>query len=495
MSIDEASLGPLTFLAKGSFGEVYRVIDQHPDVPGALAYKKFTCEVAQQARSAKRVVDFRASLSASERDSLDGFAAWPLALVTDSAGDVCGLIMCLLEPEYFCERIDPDTRKLSSQPREMSWLITTAEQRKAAKIDLPGIDLTDRLILLAKLVYAIGWLHKRGWVLGDLSFKNVAFSLDPLEVKLLDCDGVAEVRNLARNQSSTPFWDPPECPIAGPSKGLHLQDQVTDVYKLGLAILRCLTPGKGASNARSVGRMTDELDATGRDLLARALDADRANRPTAKELYDLLRAAVAQRVSVPVVTVAHLAQKVVLRGMDTRLVWSIKGAAKARILLTNGVTIDVDPDANPAGYTFCPGASGPVTVEAENKYGSVTVECGDVTLYELPAFDLPAGLIPRVSIDPITPLKLPAAMAAVDLRPRLGVGAPTLPVGLVPPSYDAISVLRPYRALDISLPSLSQTLGTALEGIAEAIRAETEQFTNPMTSSQARTVSAARSGP
>jgi hypothetical protein len=149
--------------------------------------------------------------------------------------------MPLIPPAFFCQLADPRTGHMKQSPRAMSWLIANEQQRQMTRIDLPQIDQTERLILLAQLVYIIGRLHKHGWVFGDLSFNNAVFALNPPRVMLVDCDGAASLADLGRQQGSTPFWDPPE--------NAGLQDKQTDCYKLGLAILRCLTPGKGASTA------------------------------------------------------------------------------------------------------------------------------------------------------------------------------------------------------------------------------------------------------
>ena len=143
----------------------------------------------------------------------------------------------------------------------MSWLVSSAEQRTAAQVDFGDISRTDRLVMLAQLAYVIGWLHKHGWVFGDLSFSNAVFALNPPRILLLDCDGAAALAKRGRKQSSTPFWDPPECPIEEPPGGRKQdrQDDVTDVYKLGLAVLRCLTPGKGASSSRNLSRLGPSL--------------------------------------------------------------------------------------------------------------------------------------------------------------------------------------------------------------------------------------------
>jgi uncharacterized protein YegL len=99
---------------------------------------------------------------------------------------------------------------------------------------------------------------------------------------LLDCDNAAPVADLQRQQPLTLSWVPPE--LEGKRPGGRLQDPASEVYQLGLAILRCLTPGAGAAVATDPARLAGVLNATGIDLVTNALSADRSTRPTAGEL-------------------------------------------------------------------------------------------------------------------------------------------------------------------------------------------------------------------
>src|SRR5260370_28159826 len=161
MRVGIANLGQPSFLAKGGFGEVFKVDNfRLPGDQASLAYKEFALAHAEQARSAEAAVKFRAGLSQEDRDELDRYSAWPRALVEDSHGNIAGLLMPLIPPEYFCRQADPDSGKLTSKPRDMSWLIASTAQRTAAQVDLPDLDDIERLILLGQLVYSIGRLRK-----------------------------------------------------------------------------------------------------------------------------------------------------------------------------------------------------------------------------------------------------------------------------------------------------------------------------------------------
>lgn len=289
--VSRSVLGRLSLLGEGGFGRVFRIEEfRLPGDTTPFAYKEYTTEIAAQARSASAAVQFRQALSLAEQAEMDLFSVWPRALVIDGAGKICGCLMPLIPSEFFAQMTDPDTGHRASRPCEMQWLAASGSQRQTAGIVLPEISRRDRLALLAQMAYAIGWLHKRGWVYGGMNFKDVVFALDPPRIVLLDCDSAAALADRSRKQPLAPFWDPPEL-ARQPSTDApqqELQDEVTDIYQLGLAILRCLTPGSGVATTRDVSRLDGVLDAEGIRLVARALSTDRASRPTAGELVRYL---------------------------------------------------------------------------------------------------------------------------------------------------------------------------------------------------------------
>ena len=430
MKIRKASLGQLTLLGKGGFSQVFRADGFHlPDDSTALAYKEFTVAQAEQAMSATAAVSFRQKLSQEDRAELDRFFAWPKAVVEDRSDGVCGLLMPLIPKEFFGSQLDPDTGMMIVRPREMSWLIASAEQREAAQVDLPEIDRTDRLILLAQLVYAIRRLHEHAWVFGDLSFKNAVFALDPPRLMLIDCDGAAALADRNRKQPSTPFWDPPECQIASPHGQQVLQDTITDTYKLGLAILRCLTPGKGASSSRAIGRLVGELDTEGTDLIAGALAVDRASRPTAKELHSYLERLVFQHAAAPIVILAKLATPFRSRSQDVRIEWRVDNATIIEVSVGGSYRVEIDPMHYPNGVGFRTDSAGSVSICARNRFGFVSVDFGQLTFFErapleasVSSLEVSAECMPSSQINAIEEYSL-ALFAATKLPDIAALGA------------------------------------------------------------------------
>ena len=456
-TFSRSDLQELEFLSAGGFGEVHRVVRHSlPQGMPALAFKKFTTQEDEQAASARRVVEFRESLSPDDREELDEYSMWPLALVEDG-GKTRGLLMPLIPAGFFFKV------QGKNKPRDLSWLITTKDGRDAAEADLRDVDRPERLIMLAQLVYMIGRLHKFGWVFGDISFKNAVFALDPPRVKLLDCDGAAPLSDRKREQFSTPFWEPPECPPA-------LQDNRSDTYKLALAVMRCLTPGKGAGTSRSPGRVASELDAIGVALLARALSGDPGQRPSAKDLYQYLRDTVLPLVKAPVVRSAELAKPAILRGLDARINWDIENASEIVIVHGNNTRLaPVKLADHPNGYGFHPDMSGQVTIELKGRYVDLNYDLGDLILYDLPDFEVNLAYLPRPAVPAIEAFSLEPVAAMLAGRPRLDIGTIQMPGIPSPSAFELVDKLLPEGLRKVTLPRIDSAVIEASNALKNQI--------------------------
>jgi hypothetical protein len=139
------------------------------------------------------------------------------------------------------------------------------------------------------------------------------------------------------------------------------------------------------------------LDPPGFALISRALSGP-AQRPSAKELYRYLRQTVQDRMQPPQVSGVEIEARRWLRRQDLRIRWQVAGASEAVITTGNGHRERVDAGVNTTGYTIRPEVSGPVVVEFCNRYGAVTVDLGELRLYELPPFSVSPGLLPVVEV-------------------------------------------------------------------------------------------------
>jgi hypothetical protein len=477
MTVRKTDLEPLTSLAEGGFGEVFQVADAFrlPGDPTPLVYKEFKEHKAAQARSAKAAVTFRAGLTDADRANLDKYSAWPRELVED-AGEISGCVMRLIPADYNCHVLNPKGGGMIQKARDLSWLITTPLQRQEAHADVGDVSEEDRLMVLAQLVYAVGRLHRHGWVFGDVSFKNAVYALDPPRLILLDCDGAAALSDADREQSSTPFWDPPECPIPPPGHPAPLQDPGSDVYKLGLAILRCLNPGKGAGTLRKASRLAGKLDAAGVDLVAHALSGDPGERPTAKELYEYLYRAVLSRIKVPEVLAARLASLYLLRGDDARIDWQIENATEATIVTGSGKRFPANLATHPRRFTFTPDVSGPVTLEIRNHLVTVSVDLGELRLVELPPFSVDLNYLPRPHVSAVPAFSLAPLAEIVARSPRATMSMPAVPPVPSPRAFDLIENLLPDGVRPVSLINIHEVVAETSNAVKDTILSEGNKF-------------------
>ena len=139
-----------------------------------LAYKEFTKDVVEQAKTAERSVLFRDLLPAGDRTDLDRRAVWPRALVEDQ-GSVAGFIMPLIPGDFFFEMTYAQTGQKTTELRDLKWLNATRKQLDANGLSA-DVDFVERLALLAQLVYCVARLHKQDWIFGDISFSNAAYA-------------------------------------------------------------------------------------------------------------------------------------------------------------------------------------------------------------------------------------------------------------------------------------------------------------------------------
>ena len=443
-------LSNLEFIARGSYGQVFRVHGYGLFGTGTepLAYKQYLDLGANGAGAvAESVIGFRAELANTNHlvcRELDTYFAWPREPVMDEdTRRTSGFLMLLAEPEFFWT-----AGGLAGEPRTMEWLTVNADRLQAIGASPP--DATDRLVLMTQLAFALALLHNQGWVFGDLSFRNVLFRLDPPRILLLDCDGAAELGDTRQDGKHTAWWYPPEYADGQGQLGQTLR---TDVYKLGLAVLRCLTPGPGAASTWDVGRLHNVLDDEGVNLIKRATSADPDQRPqSAKEIFEYLRKATEPHLVPPRIGHAELLTPVVLMaptGQEGRIAWQVKGATEVSVLVGESPSPahTVSAGDHPAGCAFPVPESGKVTVVARNRYGTDRRVVGDVTLFEIPAFDANLGQLPTLDFPALAAfgVRLPAAPLSGP-----GDGLPGTPAIAIPdtaiPALHAPAVAIPTIA-------------------------------------------------
>jgi hypothetical protein len=268
---DLGRLGDL--LGEGGQARVYRVRDcVLPDATGPLAYKEYRAGHRPGVAGLNSLVAVREGLDHAMRARLDRFAAWPLRVV-EEAGEVLGVLLPLIPDRYFQVQMLPGTGSKVRRPREIQNLLIPPA--RARLIGMPEPAPGERLGLCRQLAAALHFVHRNGFVIGDLNAKNALFCVEPvIGVMLVDCDAIRRKGTISTvAQLNAPDWDPPERTLS----------QATDRYKFGLFVLRCLSTGEQASTTRDVRRADATLDDDGRTLLRDALGDVPQRRPTAQD--------------------------------------------------------------------------------------------------------------------------------------------------------------------------------------------------------------------
>ncbi|MEN3540026.1 hypothetical protein AAH991_33295 [Microbispora sp. ZYX-F-249] len=258
-------------LGEGGQGVVTRVLG-----PENLVYKEYMPQASQvNDRALADLVDFGQRQAAGEARTLLAQCAWPVARVV-SGGRVTGFLM----PEVPGEFYGP----IGGKPKlvELQYLLY---EPNWAWQDLHQPHVMGRLEIATLAAKLIDLLHNHGWIVGDLSFRNLLWRpAAPYKVFMLDCDGLR--RHGAEpvlRQAHTPDWNDPHQPSSGP-------DLDTDRYKLALLVGRVLSrtasvrPGEEPA---LLPGLPDQVTTPVRELFARAA-GPRGTRPAVAEWVQAL---------------------------------------------------------------------------------------------------------------------------------------------------------------------------------------------------------------
>ncbi|ORB11499.1 protein kinase domain-containing protein, partial [Mycobacterium noviomagense] len=242
-------LGVLTKIGQGGQGVVYRAPNVKTKFAASMVYKEYRAQ-------ARAGIDFTAlaempalveeSLTYAQAERLVSIAAWPCALVED-AGSPMGFVMPAIPDEFF---IDLTTvRGVSRASAEFQHLLNHSSVLAARGI---VVDEVQRYTLLREVASGLAFLHKHGVCVGDISPKNLLFSLVPHEgVYFIDCDAMRINGVSALAQMETPGWERPA--------GEDLATIYSDAYKLGLLALRLLAGDHDTKNLQHLPASTPGL--------------------------------------------------------------------------------------------------------------------------------------------------------------------------------------------------------------------------------------------
>ena len=144
----------------------------------------------------------------------------------------------------------------SASSRESAWLFD--DRGRATRFGVDDPTDGDRRVLCHALASVLAVLHRNELVYGDLSARNVLWTIRPEPaVLLLDCDGVRRVGKAApARQLDSPDWDDPSSTN---------QTIESDRYKFGLFVARVFAR---SLTSRDSERASTVLGDTGRTLVS-----------------------------------------------------------------------------------------------------------------------------------------------------------------------------------------------------------------------------------
>ena len=247
--IERDRLGVLTKIGQGGQGVVYRAPNVKTKFAASMVYKEYKPQTRTE-------IDFTAlaampalveeSLTYTQAERLISIAAWPCAIIQES-GAPTGFVMPAI-PDAFL--IPLTTAKgVSTSTAEFQHLLNHPAVLAARGIT---IDDAQRFTLLRETASALAFLHKHGVCVGDISPKNLLFSLTPHEaVYFIDCDAMRINTVSALPQVETPGWNAP--------RGEELATIYSDTYKLGLLALRLIAGDHDTTNPRHLPATTPTL--------------------------------------------------------------------------------------------------------------------------------------------------------------------------------------------------------------------------------------------
>jgi serine/threonine protein kinase len=247
--IERDRLGVLTRIGQGGQGVVYGAPNVKTKFAASMVYKEYKAATLA-------AIDFTAltampalveeSLSYADGERLVSIAAWPCAIVADDGGST-GFVMPAIPQEFFISLTT--VKGESANTAEFQHLLNHSSVLAARGIT---VDDAQRYSLLREVASGLAFLHKHGVCVGDISPKNLLFSLTPHEAAyFIDCDAMRINGVSALTQVETPGWTVPA--------GEDLATIYSDTYKLGLLGLRLLAGDHDTTNPAHLPSTTPGL--------------------------------------------------------------------------------------------------------------------------------------------------------------------------------------------------------------------------------------------
>ncbi|MGW3992449.1 hypothetical protein [Amycolatopsis sp. NPDC004772] len=424
-----------------------------PDVSGPLVYKQYKPGKAPPQGMGK-IISLRSRLLAdpAKLHRLDASTTWPVRQVVDGDGTLLGLVLRRI-PDSFMDKLRLPSGAVGTKPREVQFLFIAPDL--AVRLGTPTPTPEERLTICRDFAATLAFLHgELSVAFGDINARNAVFRLgaDPT-VMFVDCDAVRRVGEVAP-QLNAPDWDPPE--------GSEVLTRATDLYKLGLFVLRCLTPDHNSSINRDPNQARGVLDVHGLKLLTTALRGDPADRPSAEEWHRYLRRALGESLTPPTLERVDLDRTIVAAGEPLTITWSAEEATTVEATGPGVPGTSVPGAAGTGTIVLHPARTGRITVTARNQLGEASVLTDPVAVFDVPSFhDLPVPM-PQLDLPRLSPAQLPPVSRVLPEFPR-GTPVPLPPMANAVDAWAAPETPAPLEP--VALPAPPPLFGAGLSAV------------------------------
>ncbi|MBW3082629.1 hypothetical protein [Bifidobacterium phasiani] len=314
----------LTRLSRGAQATVYLLPESmRVDGHDRLVYKRYRPTRTMRGRETATLLTLEQLVGAYHglgarpdgariRGMLDHHAAWPLATVAADDGTV-GVVERRVDARFLG---GPNARDAEVAHLER-WVRDPSQDAMLVRDGLHPLGDEGRARIVTQLLAYYSLVHRLGFVVGDISLRNVLAYVPERRQGALANVGFIEVDTYRRQgcgcgiaQGTTPGFDVPESVMwqrrAGQARRederrfaramATVQTERTDVYKAALLVLRLCSCGEPfpstVRRVRSAAQRAAVRAAGGSEALAAlqgALAEDPQDRPTMHELYHAFR--------------------------------------------------------------------------------------------------------------------------------------------------------------------------------------------------------------
>jgi hypothetical protein len=228
----------------------------------------------------EELVRFPRLLSPENSNWLHNHTAWPAVIVEDN-GTVNGFLMREVPAQYYFG-FRTRTQGIQRRLADVAFLLNPDDYVASAGLT---VSVQDRVALLLAIASTLSRLHSLGISIGDLSPKNLLFSLAPSpSCFVLDCDTVRVNGETVLDQVDTPDWESPSDEPKATT--------ASDAYKFCLLAIRLFArdqssrdPGALAAISPQLGQLAEgglnnaPAQRPGPEIWLPALEAARSSAP------------------------------------------------------------------------------------------------------------------------------------------------------------------------------------------------------------------------